>query len=191
LERARAKLRLRLEKRGVCHALVAGLAAVGSSPSGLFAGSRLKELAALAVEVAQGRPVAQAVPKGVSALIAGANKAVFFNKLTVTGVLVAALIVTGGALGLAGHSADGSQEQPPRLAEDELPALEMGHDDAIRVPTKLSGKIGVLVGEVKPRVAAKPRVLELPGSTTLDPASTIGITARVVMGSSSCGRVIR
>jgi cobalt-zinc-cadmium efflux system membrane fusion protein len=62
--------------------------------------------------------------------------------------------------------------------DDDIPALVPGNDAAIRLPAALAGKLGVKTAEAKSRVAGKPRVLQLNGSTALDPAKVFRVRGR-------------
>jgi cobalt-zinc-cadmium efflux system membrane fusion protein len=59
----------------------------------------------------------------------------------------------------------------------EAPVLVRG-SDGVRLPPATAAKLGLGTAEVKPRAAAVPRVLRLPGSLAIDPARLVRIRAR-------------
>jgi cobalt-zinc-cadmium efflux system membrane fusion protein len=65
-----------------------------------------------------------------------------------------------------------------RPGADEVPALVRG-SDGVRLPAEMPAKLGIRVADVRPRAAARPRVLRLSGSTAIDPDRLTRVRCRV------------
>jgi RNA polymerase sigma factor (sigma-70 family) len=124
LEQARARLRRRLERRGLGKL---GVGAAVLSPGGLAA-LVPDALAAAAVGVGTGGPV----PPGVGALAGGAT----VRLLHVVAGLALALVLAGGGLGLAALPSPPDTSPPTAAASEDtsLPPGKARHRDADGVP---------------------------------------------------------
>lgn len=75
----------------------------------------------------------------------------------------------------------GLNTQPILAEQDEdIPTLVRGRGDTIRLPVEMPAKLGIQTAEAKPRVAGKSRILQLNGSTALDPTKITRIRGRAV-----------
>ncbi len=182
LMKARRRLQSQLNRRGVslC-AVLAGLAVLGTATPTVLASSLVGSVARAAVHAAEGHSLATAIPQNVFALIQGVNKAMFLTKIKVTAFLFVTFATVGSVFGLATYQMVGAA--PTRLENpggDESPALVKGNGDSIHLSANMSAKLGIQVGEVKQRTAAKSRVLQLAGSTALDPLRLARISSQLV-----------
>jgi cobalt-zinc-cadmium efflux system membrane fusion protein len=165
---ARQRLRGRLTRRGLALA-AAGLAVLltpAAAPAALV-GATVKG----AVLFASGQAARGALPGPTAALAEGVLRAMVMTK-----VKTAAVVLLLGALGL-GTGLCVQRGLAQRPGADEAPALVRGND-GVRLPADMPAKLGIRVGEVKPRAAARPRVLRLSGSTALDPDHLIRVRCR-------------
>jgi cobalt-zinc-cadmium efflux system membrane fusion protein len=166
---ARQRLRGRLTRRGLALA-AAGLAAPlapGAAPAALV-GATVKS----AVLFASGQAARGGLPGPAVALAEGVLRTMLKTKIK----MAAGVLLVVGALGLgAGLCVQRVLAQRP--GADEAPALVRG-SDGVRLPADLPAKIGIRVAEVKPRAAARPRVLRLSGSTAIDPERLTRVRCR-------------
>lgn len=178
LARAREKLREQLSKRGV--SLSAVLACLAVSETGapiVLASSLIDSVTNTAVHAAEGHSLATVIPQHVFSLVQGANKVMFLTKMKMAAFLFVALATVGGVFGInAFQTASAISPLAENPNADESPTLVSGHGDSILLPANTSAKLGIRVGEVKQRTAAKQRVLELAGSTALMPNKIARIT---------------
>jgi hypothetical protein len=115
LNRARARLRLGLARRGL--ALTAGLlTAAVTERAGVVPASAMEITVRAARALAAGMPLAEAASVSVTGLVQGATHTMFWTKWKI----VAAMLVFAGLVGLGGKALNGSaqgadpaQEQPP------------------------------------------------------------------------------
>ncbi|HEV3438135.1 MAG TPA: sigma-70 family RNA polymerase sigma factor [Gemmata sp.] len=178
LMRARKRLQSQLNRRGVSlSAVLAGLAVLGTGTPTLLASSLVCSVARLAVHAAEGHSLATVVPQHIFSLIQGANKVMFLTKMKMAAFLFVTLATVGGAFGLnALQMAGATSPQQKNSGVDETPTLVGVDGDSILLSANTSAKLGIRVGEVKQRTAAKQRVLELAGSTALMPSKIARIT---------------
>jgi cobalt-zinc-cadmium efflux system membrane fusion protein len=181
LMRARKRLQGQLEQRGISlTAVLAGIAVSGTSASTVFAKSLIATISKAATHVAQGQPLAVAIPQNVIALVQGVSKAMYLTKMKVTVFLMATIAILGSAFGLVAQQIGGATPTPLETPVSlEGPALVQGKIDSLQLPTAMPAKLGIQIGEVRPRAAIKPRVLQLNGSTALDPAKLVRIRGPV------------
>jgi cobalt-zinc-cadmium efflux system membrane fusion protein len=166
---ARQRLRGRLTRRGLALA-AAGLAvplAPAAAPAALV-GATVKG----AVLFASGQVAGGALPGPTAALAEGVLRTMVMTKLKTA----AGLLLLLGALGV-GTGLCVQRGLAQRPGADVAPALVRGND-GIRLPPDMPAKLGIRVGEVKPRAAARPRVLRLSGSTAIDPDHLLRVRCR-------------
>ncbi len=169
---ARERLRSRLLRRGLALtgaalALALPRSAVQAMPARLVPATLKGSLA-----FAAGQSTASAVSTQAVTLAEGAIKAMFVTKLKLTAALL--LTVTVAALGTGLLTQQVLADKP--AAAPELVGKDGG---AIRLPANLLPNLGLQVAEIRPRLAAVPRILRLEGSTGLDPAGLARIRSRV------------
>jgi cobalt-zinc-cadmium efflux system membrane fusion protein len=157
---ARQRLRARLTRRGLALA-AAGLAVpltVGAAPAALVGAT-----ARAAVLFASGQAARGGLEGPAAALAEGVLRAMLKTRIK----MAAGVLLVLGALGV-GTGLCVQRGLAQRPGADEAPALVRG-SDGVRLPAGMSAKLGIQVAEVRPRAAARPRVLRLPGSTAIDP----------------------
>jgi cobalt-zinc-cadmium efflux system membrane fusion protein len=168
---ARQRLRRCLTQRGLALS-AAGLAAAlapRTAPAALV-GATVKA----AGSFAWGPALANGFAGPAIALAEGVVRAMVLSKVkrAFAGLLVVGLLGLGAGLcvqHLAAESAEG----------EEKPVFVRG-SDGVRLPVDLRGKLGIQSAEVKARGMARPRVLELPGSLTIDPERLTRVRCRCV-----------
>jgi cobalt-zinc-cadmium efflux system membrane fusion protein len=174
LEQARARLRARLVSRGLEFADTSGdlpcqngMASVAVPPV-LFVST-----VQAATTVAAGGTMLSVVPASVATLTEGVLRVMILTKLksAVLSVLLLGVLCLG--VGVAAQRVLAGKAEG-----DEGPAFERARGDSVRLPQEMVAKVGLKVAEVKTRPALKPTVLELPGSTALDPEKLLRIHAR-------------
>jgi cobalt-zinc-cadmium efflux system membrane fusion protein len=157
---ARQRLRARLTRRGL--ALAGAGLAVPLAP-GAAGATLVGATVQAAVLFASGQAAPGGLPGPVAALAEGVLRAMLKTKIK----LAAGVLLALGALGL-GTGLCVQRVLAQRPAADEAPALVRG-SDGVRLPAEMPAKLGIRVAEVRPRAAARPRVLRLSGSTAIDP----------------------
>jgi RNA polymerase sigma factor (sigma-70 family) len=167
LEQARERLEVRLAARGLAlaGALVAGLIHEGTASASiphLLLDATVK--AAFA-----GSGAASLIPLKVAALAEGVVKAMFMTKLKTAALGLIVLGVLSLGVGLQSQRVLAGKPEG-----EDGPVLERGRGDAVRLPAEMLTKLGIQVAEVKARMA-QPRVLQLDGSTSLDPQGIIRV----------------
>jgi cobalt-zinc-cadmium efflux system membrane fusion protein len=163
---ARRRLRCRLTQRGLALS-AAGLAAALTPGTALVAAT-----VRAAVAFTTGQATAEALPASAVALTEGVLRAMVLTKLKTAAVVVLLLGVLGlgGGLCLQRVFAD-------RPGPEGKPALVRGAD-GVRLPQDMPAKLGIQAAEVKPRAAARPRVLQFPGSLAIDPERLTRVRCR-------------
>ena len=164
LSRARERLRHRLTRRGLALS-VPVLAALLSRnvANAMVPGSLVTLTVKAAVPFACGTAATGgALSLPARTLAEGVLQAMFVKKLRIAAVLL--LLLTGAGVGAGLLTQNVLADKP---APEEAPALAGG--DGVRLPAEMSARLGIQVGEVKPRPAAAPRTLILPGVLALDP----------------------
>jgi RNA polymerase sigma factor (sigma-70 family) len=162
---ARERLRSRLLRRGVT-LTAAGLAVLlanGAAPAALpaaLAETTLHAAFAYAAHSAAGAGVSA----GAAALTKGELRTMFFAKLKVGAAVVLALVVCGGAGGLAFYGAAEAAGGPPRGAPPSQLTAAPAPAPAprtVRVPSQVSGMLLGVFTEIKPdeKVADKDTVV--------------------------------
>jgi membrane fusion protein, heavy metal efflux system len=167
---ARRRLRSCLTRRGLALSaagLVAELAP-GTTPAALV-GATVKA----AVLFASGQASGGALSGPAIALAEGVLRAMVLTKLkmAVGGLLVLGVLGLGAGLCTKRVLAE-------KLGVEEKPALVRG-SDGVRLPTGMLAKLGIQSAEVKPRLMARPWVLQLPGSLAIDPKRLTRVRCRV------------
>jgi cobalt-zinc-cadmium efflux system membrane fusion protein len=157
---ARQRLRSCLTRRGLALSAAGLVAVLAPSPT---PAAWVHGTVKAAVLFASGQASRDALSKPAIALAEGVLRAMVLSKLRIAlgGLLILGVLGLGAGLGTKRVLAD-------KAGDDEKPVLVRG-SDGVRVPTGLFTKLGIQSAEVKLRGPERPRVLELPGSTALDP----------------------
>ncbi len=173
LEQARERLEVRLVARGLglAGALVAGLFREGNA-SAAVPHLLLDNTVKAATAIAGSSAAASLVPLRVAALTEGVVKAMFMTKLKMS--MLGLLVLSALSLGVGLYTQRVLAGNPE---SDAAPALERGRGDAIRLPPEMLTKLGIQVAEVKARTA-QPRVIQMFGSTAIDPEGIARIRGR-------------
>ncbi len=166
---ARKRLRSRLTRRGLALS-AAGLIVelVPSKAPGMMVGTTVKA----AVSFASGEAAGGVLSKSAIALAEGVLRAMMLTKLKMS---FAGLLVIG-VLGL--WAGLGTKRLLAEKGETEARAVLVRGSAGVRLPTGLHVKLGIQSAEVKPRGPARPRVLQLPGSSALDPKRLTRVRCR-------------
>ncbi len=175
LARARKKLQEQLKQRGISLTAVLGGISIIGVTAPVMAAPLVTPITNALARVADGQPLAASISHNVLALIQGVGKSMIHTKMKVSAFLLVAFAIVGSAFGFAAHQMGKS---PPTLLapkDVEAPIFLRANGDAIQLPTDMSAKLGIQIGEVRPREAIKPRVLQLTGSTALDPTKLVRI----------------
>jgi cobalt-zinc-cadmium efflux system membrane fusion protein len=167
---ARQRLRGRLARRGLALS-AAGLASACPSPARLV-GATVKAAVLFASRQAAGG----ALPGPAAALAEGVLRAMALTRLKVVAGVLLVLATLGLGAGL--HAQRAGTDKP---GAEGAPVLVRG-SDGVRLPPGLPAKLGIKMGEVRPRAArplvARPRVLRLVGSLAIDPERLMRIRCR-------------
>jgi cobalt-zinc-cadmium efflux system membrane fusion protein len=166
---ARQRLRRRLTRRGLTlSAFLTRAMAPPAAPAALIS-TTVRAAVLMASKQATGGPLsARSI-----ALAEGVLRTMLVTKLKMTalGLLVLGVLGLGTGVGTRFLRA----EQP---GEEEAPTLVRGSSDGIHLPPEMLAKIGIQVGQIKPRAVMMQRTLRLPGSTALDPDSLVRVRLR-------------
>jgi cobalt-zinc-cadmium efflux system membrane fusion protein len=172
LVRARERLRIQLARRGLALSASALCWALGRE-AGAVPATLAASTAQAAFQFAAGQGVLAASSSGIE-LAKGVLQAMFLSKLkTTVGVLIALAVVSAATVLLAQPRGTGQDDPGPK------PTLTPNKTDALTLPPALSARLGVQSTEVRPRVPAQPRTLELPGALAIDPNRLVRIGSRV------------
>jgi cobalt-zinc-cadmium efflux system membrane fusion protein len=175
MARGREQLRRRLVQRGLAAPAVLTLAIPWeeSAPTAVPPALAQSTIQAARAFIA-GEAIGRSISAHAAALAKGAMHTMLLTKLwNGAAVLLTAsvLIAVTGRLVQQARAGTGGEEPRPEL----MP----GNTDAIRLPAEAVAKLGVCIGEAKPRGPARPRLLILPGSLAIDPGRVSRIRTRV------------
>jgi cobalt-zinc-cadmium efflux system membrane fusion protein len=157
---ARQRLRNGLTRRGLVLSAAGLVVELTPSPT---PAAWVRATVEAAMSFASGQASRDALSKPAIALAKGVLRTMMLSKLKLAlrGLLILGVLGLGAGLGTKRVLAD-------KATDEEKPVLIRG-SDGVRVPAALFTKLGIQSAEVKSRGPARPRVLELPGATTIDP----------------------
>jgi RNA polymerase sigma factor (sigma-70 family) len=181
LERGRNLLRRRLVRRGLLLSPGLAVTALTQSNAANLPGAPLAQATVRAATWYAASRLASPdlVSAKVAALVEGVTKAMFVSKLKAAVAGLLALVILGAGMGvLAQQNQTGKPANVPGAHGQPETKAQLLADGSLQLTWQTVAELGIRTGQARARSKVQPRVLELSGSTAIDPGRLVRVHAR-------------